>query len=258
MSFPLNCTCSTLEAAQALPINLLRLHAHEESLRLEAFQAIASDERLQLHIAAVESAMDLLDLFHKIESADEDFRAIQILAMRMFNAFGASLKLILSGYHQNGALILRDVLETVFLIDYFESNRSEIARWRFADKKLLLSDFGPGAIRRALNIRDGFKEDNRKKLYGLFSDLAAHASMNSVLMMRPERDGLATIGPFIATTLLGAVISEKGKLAIQAGEKINNFFPKRHSESVPSRTNFMEIRSRWASEFYPNLVKKKQ
>jgi hypothetical protein len=41
----------------------------------------------------------------------------------------------LSGYSQNSALLLRDVMETVFLIDYFAGDRSLIERWRFADKK---------------------------------------------------------------------------------------------------------------------------
>ena len=72
-----------------------------------------------------------------------------------FNAFGASLKLALSGYSQNSALILRDVLETVFLTDYFAGDRTLIERWRFADKKARIKDFGPVRVREALDARDG-------------------------------------------------------------------------------------------------------
>ena len=51
--------------------------------------------------------------------------------MRTFNAFAASIKLTLSGYHQNSALILRDVMETVFLLSLFAGDPSLVARWRF-------------------------------------------------------------------------------------------------------------------------------
>ncbi len=63
-----------------------------------------------------------------------------MLGMRMFNAFGASLKLALSGYVQNGALLMRDILETVFLMDLFCGERDLIKKWRFA-KKELKADF---------------------------------------------------------------------------------------------------------------------
>lgn len=37
---------------------------------------------------------------------------------------------------QNSALIMRDVLETVFLIDLFRPDRSAIARWRLANVRV--------------------------------------------------------------------------------------------------------------------------
>jgi hypothetical protein len=37
--------------------------------------------------------------------------------------------LALSGYHQNSALILRDVMEMVFLLDLFAGDPSLIERW---------------------------------------------------------------------------------------------------------------------------------
>ncbi|MGE8941828.1 hypothetical protein ACO2I3_07945 [Leptospira interrogans] len=53
-----------------------------------------------------------------------------------------------------GALILRDVLETVFLVDYFRMKRSAITKWRMADQC------------------DGFTNKKRPKIYELFSELA--------------------------------------------------------------------------------------
>lgn len=44
--------------------------------------------------------------------------------------------------------------------------------------------------------------------------------MKSAWMMRPQKDGDAVIGPFIEKTSLEAVLSEMGRLAVQAGEHL--------------------------------------
>jgi hypothetical protein len=227
------------------------LHFGEEQLREKALGVVEGDQRLQLHLAVVESAMDLADVFRRLDTSDEDLKVIKVLGMRIFNALGASLKLALSGYHQNSALILRDVLETVFLIDYFAGDRGLIARWRFADKKTRRDEFSPVKVREALDKRDGFTSKKRFEIYEQFSELAGHPNMKSVLMMRPQRDGDAVIGPFLEATALEAVISEMGKLAVQVGEQLNLFFPANWDEAIPSRLAFAKLKQRWMAAFYP-------
>ena len=85
-------------AADLLSANLARLHAGEEELREKALGMIAADDRLGLHLAVTEAAMDLADILRQFQTADEDLKVVQILGMRTFNAFGASIKLALSGY----------------------------------------------------------------------------------------------------------------------------------------------------------------
>jgi hypothetical protein len=116
---------------EILPENLESLHGGEEQLRDKAIGVVAGDTRLKLHLVVVERAMDLADILRQFETGDEDLKLAQLLGMRTFNAFGASLKLALSGYSQNSALIMRDVLETVFLLDLFRGDRTLIERWRF-------------------------------------------------------------------------------------------------------------------------------
>src|SRR5262249_29766453 len=157
------------------------------------------------------------DMLRQFETTDEDFKVIQILGMRTFNAFSAALKLALSGYFQNSALIMRDVLETAFLLNLFEGARTLIARWRNADKKSRMKEFAPVKVREALDSRDGFTSKKRAEAYELFSELAGHPTMKSSWMMRPQKDGSAVIGPFMAKPVLEAVISEMGRLAIQVG-----------------------------------------
>lgn len=236
----------------AIPPNLASLHAGEEFLHSKAIGLIAGDERLRLHLAITEAAMDLADVLRQFDTADEDLKVVQLLGMRTFNALGASVKLALSGYSQNSALILRDVLETVFLIDYFAGDRTLIERWCFADKKARLRDFGPVKVREALDARDGFTDKKRFAMYEMFSELAGHPKMKSAFMMRPQRDGDAAIGPFMEATTLEAVVSEMDRLAIQVGEQLNLFFPADWPQGLPSRLAFAKLKQRWIAAFYPS------
>jgi hypothetical protein len=81
-----------------IPAKLVGLHHCEEQLRAKALDIVQGDQRLQLHLAVVEAAMDLGNVFCHLDTNDEDLKVIQIFGMRTLNAFGASLKLALSGY----------------------------------------------------------------------------------------------------------------------------------------------------------------
>jgi hypothetical protein len=234
-----------------IPDKLAGLHIGEEKLRIKALELIAANPQLSLHVAAVEQAMDLADLLRQYKTKDEDLRVIQMLAMRTFNAFGASMKLALSGYVQNSALIMRDILETVFLIDLFYGERALIEIWRFADKKARLKDFRPVSVREALDKRDGFTSRKRAEIYEMFSELAGHSTMKSVAMMRPQKGGDAVIGPFMEATTLDAGLSEMGRLAIQVGEQLNAFFPADWTGDIPARLTFAKTKQQWMATFYP-------
>jgi hypothetical protein len=233
---------------------LQSLHDAEEQLRWKALEIVAGDERLRLHAQVVERAMDLAHVLHQFQTDEEDLKLVQLLGMRTFNAFGAGLKPALSGYSQNSALILRDVLETVFLLDYFRGDRSLIERWRVSDKRARMREFSPVKVRDALDARDKFTSRRRAELYGLFSELAGHPTMKSAWMMRPEKDGDAVIGPFIEATTLEAVLSEMGRLAIQVGEMVADFIPAGWAPGLPGRIAFANSKAAWIATFYPKAT----
>lgn len=237
---------------QAIPDKLRSLHHQEEFLRDRALEIVAADARLALHVRVVENAMDLADLLHQVPTEDEDMKVIQVLGMRTFNAFGASLKLALSGYGQNSALIMRDILETVFLLSLFRGDRTRIERWRCADDKTRRREFSPAAVRKALDERDGFEGRKREELYRMFSELAAHPTMKSAYMMRPRKNGDAVIGPFMEATSLQAVLSEMGRLAVQVGEGLDVFFPETWADVLPAREDCARGRLEWFAAFYPS------
>ena len=239
-------------AEQTIPENLRSLHGQEEEvLRQRATALVEGDDRLALHLSVIEHAMDLADILRQFPTDDEDLKVVQVLGMRIFNAFAASVKLALSGYGQNSVLIMRDILETVFLLNLFKGDWTAIERWRLADKKERMKNFSPVRVREALDTRDGFDGKKRAALYEMFSELAGHPTMKSVFMMRPEKDGDAVIGPFIEATSLEAVLSEMGRLAVQAGEILNAFFPETWRNGLGARIAFARVNRQWLERFYP-------
>ena len=171
-----------------LPENLRTLHAHEEALRSRAEALVAANPRLALHLLVVERAMDLADLLRQYPSEDEGRKVVQALGMRVFNAFCASIKLALSGYGQNSALVLRDIVETGNLLDLFSRDANAVARFRFAGEKAERTEFSPVKVRIALDRRDGRDDRRREKQYRMLSELAAHPTMQSGHLMRPRKD----------------------------------------------------------------------
>src|SRR5688572_16542324 len=119
----------------SFPENLSLLNKNEEELCRKSTTTISANQDLLLHLNAVELAMDMFDVLRQFPSKDEDFKVIQILGMRLFNAFASSFKLMISGYYQNSTLIMRDILETVFLLDKFRIDPESLSRWRSADKR---------------------------------------------------------------------------------------------------------------------------
>jgi hypothetical protein len=89
------------------PQNVVRLHSAEEHLRQKAQDLLIGDAQLNLYLAVTEAAMELANVMCQFPTNDEALKVVQMLGMRTFNAFGAALKLALSGYHQNCALVLR-------------------------------------------------------------------------------------------------------------------------------------------------------
>lgn len=235
-----------------LPPNLAHLHVGEEFLRGKAIEALSNDG-LRLHAEMIEQAMNMADRLRQFETDDEDLKLIQVLGMRTFNAFGSSLKLCLSGYYQNAALIARDVLETTFLIDLFRRDRTLIAKWRMADKTARLKDFKPVKVRTMLDEQDRFTEGKRGAHYALFSELAGHVSMDGIAMLRPK--GMdAQIGPFFDVTAFEAVLSEMGKLAVQVGEQLDAFMPDPMGEALAVRHGFVVVKRRWLDCFYGDVI----
>lgn len=231
------------------------LHACEESLRARSLEVLQANERAQLHIDVIESVLDILDELRKSPTEDEDLKVVRVLGMRQFNGLTSALKLALSGYYQSAAMILRDVLETVFLLDYFGTHPSPIERWRLLTGPAHWKEFKPAKIREALDRRDGFATKQRAAQYALLSELAGHASMKGIAMLKPL-GGDAHMGPFCDPSAIVATLDEMGRLAVQIGEVTGKFLTAEHFEADRVRRSFARLKICWFAEFCPKSVEK--
>lgn len=203
-------------ATAKVPANLLLLHRGEEQLRQRALSLVETNPDLADHLGITERAMDVMDMLRQHYQADDDQRAINHLGIRAFNGFATAWKLMASGYYQAATLILRDILETTNLVSAFNVDRVLIEKWRKADRRTLMRDFGPAAVRKILDAAAGRGKSRREEIYIKFSTLAGHPTLDGFAMLRSK--GMdAHIGPFSDLTALRAVLEEMGMLAPQAG-----------------------------------------
>lgn len=199
-----------------VPTNLLLLHQGEEQLRDRAMSLVENNPDLADHLAITERAMDVMDMLRQRYQADDDQRAISHLAIRAFNGFATAWKLMASGYYQAATLLLRDIVETINLVNIFHVDRALIEKWRKADRRTLKYEFGPAAARKILDDAAGLGKSRREEIYIKFSTMAGHPTFDGFAMLRPK--GMdAHIGPFSDLTALRAVLEEMGMLAPQAG-----------------------------------------
>jgi len=232
-----------------LQSKLLGLLAGEHDLRQKALAEVAKDNDLILHLAVAEAAMDLADWLRKYPDDTDDGKVVTKLFMRAFNSMASSMSLMLTGYYQSSAMIMRDILETIFLLDYFSRDRALIARWRTCDPKARDREFKPFTVRVALDNLDGFTERKREAMYKMFCDLASHPSPNGLAMLHPT--GMdAVSGPFFDHETLKATASELGRLAMLVGGIVPEFIPKRWEPAFAARLTMLTLADNWRQRFY--------
>ncbi len=205
----------------SIPVNLLALHAQEEQLRQIALRWIGEYADLKDHLAVTEKAMDLLHYtMHHGPSTTDDERAVLQLGARVFSDMGAAWKLIASGYFQAGAMVQRDVIETVSLVEFFRLKPELVEVWRIGDERARKDTFKPWKVRIALDDAMGKGPSKRGAIYSKFSKLATHPTIEGLQLLCPNGKD-ATAGPYMKLTQLRALLEEHAKLALQAGMTFN-------------------------------------
>ena len=60
------------------------------------------------------------------------------------------------------------------MIDFFSIDKSVISQWKACSEDQRLKEYGPAAIRKALDDRDGFTGRKREAHYKMLCKLAGH------------------------------------------------------------------------------------
>lgn len=235
-----------------LPENLISLHKHEEQIRTDSLRLVESHEDLSDHLAMIHGSMAIIyALAHDHAKATDDELTIQYLGLRVFNSTASSLKLSLTGYYQSAFALVRDIFETVALLDYLHTNPGEIAVWKASDKKQRIEKFGPGAIRNALNSRDKFSGNKRKEMYDRLSESASHATAPGFQLLAPE--GLGQIGPFLSEMYLKAWLEEAVKFLVHGATIFMGHFPKVEPPLLLEKASFLDHATRWRDKYMGKL-----
>ena len=237
--------------------NLMTLHAEEERIRAETLAHIERTEELKDHLYIIGEAMNIFwGLTHDHPHKDDDDLTIQFIGIRLFNSTAASIKLAFSGFYQNAFQHLRDILETYFLLDYLRSNPDKLSVWKAADRKQLMKDFGPAAIRAALDRRDGLNEQKRKAIYDLISAHATHVTYRGFRLT--TKNQLGEVGPFFSEDNLLAWMQEAAKMLTHAAFIYGRHFEGLSLALLRVKEKYLEDLGTWTRKYLepkpPTLV----
>ncbi|WP_031461901.1 hypothetical protein [Paenibacillus polymyxa] len=126
---------------------------------------------------------------------DEDTKSIQYLGIRFVNSVFSMKQLLLNGYYQSAFMLLRDLIETGFLMEYFLHYPSKIGGWR-NDSANSSWEFSPKNIRGKLD-----KKEMRDSLYKIYSEIAIHPRWEGIKLV--SKDGVMQPVPeFIPSYLI--------------------------------------------------------
>jgi soluble cytochrome b562 len=232
------------------PQNFDLLASGEDQIRQLSKAAIEASEDLTLHATMIERAMNMLDHMSKRRPhSDEDELVLLMLAARLFNSGASSMKLLMGGYYQSTVMVTRDILETTFLLDYFHSNRDQIAVWRTCDEKKRSREFGAMKIRMALDDRDGFTERKREAAYNLLCQLGTHPTYTGFQMLQAKGSNLTIVGPFFEPASLDAVLSEFAKTIMQAGSQARHA-KERDIADYRISLDYLTTQADWSDRFF--------
>jgi hypothetical protein len=231
-----------------LPKNLTSLHKHEEQIRIDSLRLIEKHQNFSDHLAMIHRSMAIIyALAHDHANTTDDELTSQYLGLRLFNSAASSLKVSLSGYYQSAFALVRDIFETVALLDYMQSFPEQIAVWKTSDRKQRTAKFGPVAIRKALNERDRFSGNKRKEMYDRLSEYASHATAPGFQLLAPE--GLGQIGPFLSEKYLKAWLEEAVKFLVHGATIFMAHFPNVEPPLLLEKASFLEEANPWCDKY---------
>ncbi len=156
--------------------------------------------------AALHSTSEILRLYS--HSNEDELTALR-LALRCFNSSAAALRLLRCGYYQPSFSMIRDLIETTFLLDLFAKKPSDLKLWRILSEKKRRQQFAPFKVRKKLDEMSDFEDSKRTQIYQMLSNYAAHPTPEGFQIISPNN--MTKVGPFSDAKLLKAGLGDLSK-----------------------------------------------
>src|SRR5215204_3928786 len=166
-----------------------------------------TEHDLRDHLLMINECFKALsELLRLYPHKSEDELIVLRLGVRVLNDAGASLKNARSGYYQPALALVRDMIETGFLLVLFKREPARIQAWTTATERVRKRDFGPAAVRKRLDELDGHTQQVRQTVYSEFSIYAAHPHPRGFSVISPN--DMTEIGPFPDRDRVKACVDE--------------------------------------------------
>jgi hypothetical protein len=226
---------------------------NETKIEAEQDASIATSDELRDHVAVINSALDLLSRLPAARTHEnEDELIIFRLMVRCFNSAASCLRLLRCGYYQPAFTMVRDVVETTFLLDLFKRDRTEIAEWRSLPAKDRERRFKPFQVRKRLDQLDGFREQKRAVAYKLLSNYAAHPTPEGFAVISPA--WMTQVGPFPDEKRLTAGLQELAKHLTYAALVISGNAANTNVKVLAAKETFFAACERWHAKYMPKMT----
>ena len=207
---------------------------------------ISANQELRNHVDLINAALDFIRRMVIAEPHRSDDHLILLrLSVRCFNSAAAALRLIRCGYWQPAFALIRDLLETMFLLDLLSHDAAEVTRWRTLPEKERKKAFSPVKVRERLDFRDGYTE--RTKAYDRLSAYAAHATPEGFVVISPQM--MTQVGPFPSERHLQAALQELAKHVANVSAIIGAIVKTEAEETLVLKAAFYEGLQRWSARY---------
>lgn len=141
----------------------------------ESKKAILSNEWRRKCFSLIEWGITLLHLcIVDWENDNESDHVKQMLGLRLLNSSLSSVSLIMQGYPQAALSIIRDMIETGNLLEYFRLLPEEVLVWAKSNNDERRNKYSAQKIRNKIKNKHNIENNNLSIAYWTLCDIAVH------------------------------------------------------------------------------------
>lgn len=223
--------------------------------QVEAAQdaTIARGSELRDHVTMINCALDLisrLPIAYPHRNTDE--LIVFRLMVRCFNSAASCLRLLRCGYYQPAFTMIRDLVETTFLLDLFKREPTRIGEWHSLPARERERHFSPLKVRERLDELSGFIGKRRAAAYKLLSTYAAHPTPEGFSTISP--DWKTQVGPFPNEKFLTAGVQELVKHLTYAAVVSYDHADHDNAKVISAKSIFFSAFAQWQPKYMPGIA----